>query len=138
MSLRPSLKARQPTRAAWSMECLIIGHSITLDYALDHFTQASYSSALNSYLTFSQLHHLDPRPTMNTLFLYITFISHHIEPCSVCSYLAGIVSELKPSYPCIWPNRYSPLVVRTLKGSMWQMFALKEIRLLSKHPVPFC
>ena len=48
---------------------------------------------------------------------------HHIEPRSVRSYLAGIVSELKPSYPCVWPNRYSPLVVWTLKGSMQHFLA---------------
>ena len=47
-------------------------------------------------------------------------MSHHIEPRSVCSYLAGIVSEREPSYPSVRPNRYSPLVVRTLKGSMCQ------------------
>ena len=123
MSLRPSLRARQPARAAWFMECLIVEHSITLGCALDHFTQASYSSALTSYLTFCQLHHLDPEPTVNTLSLYITFMSYCIEPHSICSYLAGIVSELEPSYPCVQSNRYSPLVVQTLKGSMWHFLA---------------
>ena len=123
MSLRPSLRARQPARAAWSMEHLIVKCSITLGCALDRSTQASYSSALNSYLTFCQLHHLDPEPTVNTLSLYITFMSNHIEPCSVCLYLAGIVSELEPSYPYVQPNRYSPLVVQTLKGSMWHFSA---------------
>ena len=100
------------------MEHLIVECSITLGCALDCSTQASYSSALNSYLIFCQLHHLDPEPTINTLSLYITFMSHHIEPHSVCSYLAGIVSELEPSYPCVQPNKYSPLVVQTLKRSM--------------------
>ena len=100
------------------MARLIVKRSISLGYALDRSTQAMYSSALNSYLTFCQLHHLDPDPTVNTLSLYITFMSHHIDPCSVCSYLAGIVSELKPSYSSVHPNRYSPLVVCTLKGSM--------------------
>ena len=100
------------------MERLIVERSIALGCALDHSTQAMYSSALNSYLTFCQLHHLDPDPTSNTLSLYITFMSHHIEPRSVHSYLAGIVSELESSYPSIRANRYSPLVVRTLKGCM--------------------
>ena len=118
MSLRPFSRARQSARAAWSMEHLIVEHSITLGCALDCSIQTSYSSALNSYLTFCQLHHLDPEPTVNTLSLYITFMSHHIEPCSVHLYLAGIVSELKPSYPSVQPNRYSPLIVRTLKGLM--------------------
>ena len=77
-----------------------------------------WGAALNSYLTFCQLHHLDPDPTVNTLSLYITFMSHHIEPRSVRSYLAGIVCELEPSYPSVRQNPFSPLVVRTLKGSM--------------------
>ena len=117
MSLLPSSRARQPPRA-WSMERLLVERSITLCCALDRSTQSMYSSALNSYLTFCQLHHLDPGPTVNTLSLYITFMSHHIEPRSVRSYLAGIVCELEPSYLSVRQNRYSPLVVRTLKGSM--------------------
>ena len=109
MSLKPFSQARQPARAAWSMERLIVERSISLGCALDRSTQAMYSSALNSY---------DPDPTVNTLSLYITFMSHHIEPRSVRSYLAGIVSELEPSYPSVHPNQYSRLVVHTLKGSM--------------------
>ena len=87
------------------MACFLVEHSINLGCA--------YSSALNSYLTFCQLHHLDPNPTVNTLSLYITFMAHHIEPRSVCSYLAGIVCESEPSHPSVRQNRYSPLVVRT-------------------------
>ena len=45
-------------------------------------------------------------------------MSHHIEPRSVRSYLAGIVSQLEPSYPSVRANRFSPLVVRTLKGAL--------------------
>ena len=118
MSLRPSTRARQPSRAAWSMECLIVERSITLGCALDASTQAVYSSALNSYLTFCHLHHLDSSPTANTLSLYITFMSHHIEPRSVRSYLAGMISQLEPSYPSVRANRFSALVVRTLKGAL--------------------
>ena len=118
MSLKPSSRARQPARAAWSMERLIVERSISLGCALHRSTQAMYTSALNSYLTFCQLHHIDPDPTVNTLSLYITFMSHHIEPHSVRSYPAGIVSELEPSYPSVRPNQYFPLFVRTLKGSM--------------------
>ena len=43
MSLRPSAWARQPSRAAWSMECLIVERSIILGCALDASTQAVYS-----------------------------------------------------------------------------------------------
>ena len=92
MSLRPSAWAKQPSHAAWSMECLIVECSIILGCALDALTQSVYSSALNSYLTFCQLHHLNSSPTANTLSVCISFMSHHIQPCSVHSYLAGIVS----------------------------------------------
>ena len=95
------------------MECLLVEHSITLGCALDHSTQLMYSSALNSYLTFCQLHHLDPDHTIKTLLLFITFMSHHIEPHSICSYLAGIVCELEPSYPSVCQNYYSHLVVHS-------------------------
>ena len=118
MSLSPSSQTRQPSHATWSMEHLIIECSITLGYVVDALTQAVYSSALNSYLTFCQLHHLDSSPTANTLSLYITFMSHHIEPRSVHSYLAGIVSQLEPSYSSVRANRFSPLVVHTLKGAL--------------------
>ena len=52
------------------MERLLVERSITLSCSLDCSTQLVYSSALNSYLTFCQLHHLDPKPTTNTLTLY--------------------------------------------------------------------
>ncbi|KAI9574047.1 hypothetical protein HD554DRAFT_2012606, partial [Boletus coccyginus] len=53
---------------------------------------------------FCNLHHIDPHPTADTLSFYITYsyytyTSHHFEPCSVLTYLAGIVSELEPYYP---------------------------------------
>ena len=57
--------------------------------------------------------------TVNTLSLYITFMSSHMKPCSVCSDLAGIVYELESSsYPSFCQNSYSTLVVRTFKGFM--------------------
>ncbi|KAI0701886.1 hypothetical protein C8T65DRAFT_522595, partial [Cerioporus squamosus] len=55
-------------------------------------------------------------PTPETLSLYVTYQSHHIEPRSVDAYLSGICSELEPFYPTVRANRRSPLVARTLKG----------------------
>ncbi|TFK78970.1 hypothetical protein K466DRAFT_461601, partial [Polyporus arcularius HHB13444] len=55
-------------------------------------------------------------PTPDTLSLYVTFQSHHIEPRSVDAYLSGICSELEHFYPEVRANRRSPLVARTLKG----------------------
>ena len=66
MSLRLSAGARQPSRAAGSMKRLIVECSIILGCALDASTQAVYSSALNSYLTFCQLHHLDSQAQLPT------------------------------------------------------------------------
>ena len=80
MSLLPFSQARQPPRAAWSMECPLVEHSITLGCVLDQSTRSMYLSALNSYLTFCQLHHLNPDPTINTL--------HYISPsCLITSSL---------------------------------------------------
>ncbi len=98
------------------MERLILGRAIALEHALDTSTHASYSSALNSYLAFCQIHHFPLDPTPDTLSLYVVFQSHHIEPRSVDSYLSGICSELEPFYPAARANRRSSLVARTLKG----------------------
>ena len=100
------------------MECLLVKRSINLGLALDASTHQTYSSSLNSYLTFCELHHLDIEPTTQTLSLYITFMVHHIEPRSVRTYLTGIVSELEPFYPSVRDARNSSLVSRTLRGAM--------------------
>ena len=101
-------------RPSSSSSLQFVEHSITLGCVLHHSTPFMYSSALNSYVIFHQLHHLYPDYTINTLSLYVTFMADHIKPHSAPSYLAGIVCELEPSYPS-W---YSPLVVHNLKGSM--------------------
>ncbi len=98
------------------MERLLLGRAVALDHALDSSTHASYSSALNSYLAFCQLHHFPLDPTPDTLSLYVVFQSHHIEPRSVDAYLSGICSELEAFYPAVRANRRAPLVARTLKG----------------------
>ncbi|KIJ66314.1 hypothetical protein HYDPIDRAFT_61093, partial [Hydnomerulius pinastri MD-312] len=64
------------------------------------------------------LHHFDPEPTVDTLSYFVTYMSHHIEPRSVHTYLTGIVSELEPYFPHVKENRMSRLVKRTLQGSM--------------------
>ena len=135
MSLSLSSQTRQPFHAAWSMEHLIIKCSITLGYVVDASTQAVSSSALNSYLTFCQLHHLDSSPTANTLSLYITFMSHHIEPCSVCSYLAGIVSQLQPSYPSVPIPLFMPTGFCLLLSALSRMHCISSLALCARnHP----
>jgi len=51
-----STRARQPHQDAWSKEHLAQVHSIVLGQALDNNTCRTYSSHLNSYLTFCSLH----------------------------------------------------------------------------------
>jgi len=142
--IQSKTQSRQSICVAWTLEHLLIKRSITLGFALDCSTQSTYSSALNSYFTFCNLHHLDPYPTADTLSFYITFMSHHIEPHSVHTYLAGIVSELEPFYPSIHETRQSLLVTCTLRGSLHHFFLpiqqkaplMKDDLLMVLHHVP--
>src|SRR5882762_9886622 len=90
------VKSRQPRREAWSRERLLRERAIALGLAIDVSTLNCYSSALNSYLTFVRLHDLPVEPTPDTLSFFIVFMSSHIEPKSVSSYLSGICQQLEP------------------------------------------
>ncbi|KAF8804742.1 hypothetical protein BYT27DRAFT_7225334 [Phlegmacium glaucopus] len=59
---------------------------------------------------------VDPSP--ETLSLFTVYMSHHINPCSVASYLSGISQQLEPYFPSICNSRRSPLVEQTLRGCM--------------------
>ena len=113
-----SATSRQPARAAWTMERLVNERSISLGYSLDTSSFGTYTSALNSYLTFCKLHNLPVDPTQDTLSFYVVFLSSHIKPDSVNSYLSGICRQLEPFFPDIRRNRNSMLVSRTLAGCM--------------------
>jgi hypothetical protein len=84
--------------------------------AIDPSTHLSYSSALNSYLTFCKLHHFDIDPTPETLSLYVTYQSTFINPKSVNSYLLGIANQMEVFFPNVHKNRNSAIVSRTLKS----------------------
>jgi hypothetical protein len=112
-----TVEARQPSRDAWPMDRLIHERSINLGLALDQSTNQTYSSALNSYVTFCDLHHLSLDPTPDTLSLFVTYMSAHINPRSVDNYLSGISSVLEEYYPHVRQSRRSRLVSRTLKGA---------------------
>ncbi|KIK64633.1 hypothetical protein GYMLUDRAFT_125633, partial [Collybiopsis luxurians FD-317 M1] len=62
------------------------------------------------------LHHFPLDPTSDTLSFYIVFMSSHIEPRSVVSYLSGICNQLEPFFPNVRDIRKSDLVMRSLKG----------------------
>jgi hypothetical protein len=113
-----SPNSRQPSRDAWTMERLVNERSISLGYSLDTSSFGTYTSALNSYLTFCKLHNLPVDPTQDTLSFYVVFLSSHIKPDSVNSYLSGVCRQLEPFFPEIRRNRTSMLVSRTMAGCM--------------------
>ncbi|KAG2350553.1 hypothetical protein BDR05DRAFT_842191, partial [Suillus weaverae] len=63
------------------------------------------------------LHHLALDPTIDTLSLFITFMSAHINPRSVDNYLSDICSVLEEFYPHVRENRQSHLISCTLCGA---------------------
>ena len=100
------------------MERLINERSISLGYSLDASSFGTYTSALNSYITFCNLHHLPLDPTPDTLSFFVVFLSNHIKPDSVNSYLSGICRQLEAFYPDVRRHRKSLLVSRTMTGCM--------------------
>ena len=111
-----TLPSRQRIREAWTTERLTFERSVALGFALESSTASAYGSHLNSYLNFCRLHGREVDPTPDTLSFFVVWLSHHIEPRSVDSYLSGIVSKLETYYPNARANRCSQLVARTLKG----------------------
>jgi hypothetical protein len=85
--------------------------------SIDHNTANTYSSALNSYLTFCKIHAIPVDPTPETLSYYVAYQSSFINPNSVDSYLSGICNQLEAFYPNIRKNRSSIIVSRTLAGA---------------------
>jgi hypothetical protein len=116
MILPPS--SRQPVRLAWSRERLLHERAIAIGSSLETSSITTYTSALQSYLSFCRLHDFLTDPTPDTLSFYVAFMCHHINPRSVSSYLSGICNQLEPFYPNIRDNRRHHLVSRTLQGCM--------------------
>ena len=116
--IKSHTRSRQFPWVPWTLERLITERSISLGFTLDKSTSLAYSSALNSYLAFCSMHEFDPEPSVDTLSFYVTYMSHHIKPRSVRTYLTGIVSELKAFYPHVWEIRESLVVTHTLKWSL--------------------
>ncbi|KAF5358697.1 hypothetical protein D9757_014374 [Collybiopsis confluens] len=106
----------QPIRDVWSRERLLYERAVAMGSATDPGTRSSYSSALQSYVTFCRNHNFDIDPSPDTLSFFVVYMSHHIEPKSVESYLSGICNELESFFPDIRKSRSSALVKRTLKG----------------------
>jgi hypothetical protein len=100
------------------MERLVHERAIALGNVIDKSTLSNYSSALNSYLNFVKLHNFPVEPTPETLSFYTVYMSHHIKPDSVNTYLSGISQQLEAHFPTAKAARNSPLVRRTLQGCL--------------------
>ncbi|KAH7869241.1 uncharacterized protein C8R40DRAFT_1176903 [Lentinula edodes] len=81
--------ARQPTRKPWSIAELVRGRNVALGLATDVSSQRSYNSHLNSYIACCTMHSFPLDPTPDTLSFFIVYMSHHIEPRSVGTYLSA-------------------------------------------------
>ncbi|KAG6327672.1 hypothetical protein ID866_11417, partial [Astraeus odoratus] len=84
--------------------------------ALHPSTHCTYSSHLNSYLTFCALHNLPQAPTPDTLSFFIVYMPHCIQPHLVMAYLSGVVHYLHPHFPNVCAVQESDLVCCTLHG----------------------
>ncbi|KIY48013.1 hypothetical protein FISHEDRAFT_44117 [Fistulina hepatica ATCC 64428] len=120
-------RARQPSRVPWTRERLETERAIAIGASIDVSSRAAYSSALQSYVSFCRLHNLSVEPTADTLSLFVVYMSHHIKPSSVNSYLSGISSQLEPFFPDVRVARSSQLVRRTLTGCL-RMYSSPTIR----------
>jgi hypothetical protein len=114
ISLTP--RARQRDRSPWTRERLEKERAIAIGASIDTSSAASYSSALNSYITFCHIHEFPVEPTFDTFSFYIVFMCHHIKPKSVDSYLSGICNQLEPFFPKVREIRRHRLVAKTLQG----------------------
>ncbi|KAF9022428.1 hypothetical protein BDZ89DRAFT_903270, partial [Hymenopellis radicata] len=64
------------------------------------------------------IHQMPVTPTIDTLSFFVVYMSAHIQPRSVGSYLSGISNKLEPYFPEVRANRSSYLVKRTLAGCL--------------------
>ncbi|KDR74165.1 hypothetical protein GALMADRAFT_71357 [Galerina marginata CBS 339.88] len=114
--IKISSGSRQPQREPWTMDRLIYERSIALGLSINENSNITYTSHLNSYLTFCRLHDLPVGPTEQTLSFFTVFMSSHIKPDSVDSYLSRIANQLEGFFPNVRKNRNSILVSQTLAG----------------------
>ena len=122
-----SRPTRQPKWEAWSMEHLVHERVMALRNTIDPSTLQNYSSSLNSYLAFTRLHHLPTDPTEDSLSFFVVYMSRHISPKSVSTYLSGICQQLEPFFPEVRQIRHSKLVRKTLQGCL-KMYSLPARR----------
>ena len=100
------------------METLVRERALALSNSVDISTSNTYGSALNSWIAFVRMHHFPIEPNPDTLSFFVVYMSFHIRPKSVKSYLSGLVQQLEPDYPSVRAVRYSRVVVKVMKGCM--------------------
>ncbi len=116
MNLQQRSVTRQPHREPWSLERLKERRAWVIGGSLEQVTTKAYASAFLSYTAFCERQNFSIQPTADTLSFYIVYMSHHIQPRSVKSYLSGICAELEMTWPEIREIRSSRIVTRTLAG----------------------
>jgi hypothetical protein len=110
----------QPHQEPWTLDHLVHERSIALGLAINNSTHLTYTSALNLYLMFCKIHNFPIEPTEETFSFFIVYMSTHIKPDSVNSYLSGICNQLEPFFPNVRQRRASILVSQTLAGCQWR------------------
>ena len=118
MLKRHAPSSRQPKRKPWTMDTLVRERALALSNSVDVSTSNSYGSALNSWIAFTQMHHFPIEPNPDTLSFFVVYMSHHIRPKSVKSYLSGLVQQLEPDFPSVRAVRNSRVVVKVMKGCL--------------------
>ena len=118
MSQQLRLSSKQPHREPWTKDTLIRERAAALTNAIDRSTRRSYGSALNSWIAFAEMHDFAIEPTVDTLTFYIVYMSHHISPRSVKTYLSGLVHQLEPDFPSIRQIRSSRFVSQVMRGCL--------------------
>jgi hypothetical protein len=114
--IHSGVKSKQRRPLPWTRDRLLRERALALGHAIDTSTWKNYGSALNSYLTFVRIHNFPVEPTPDTLSFFTVFMSYHIKPDSVDSYLSGICHQLEPYFPSVRNMRLSILCKRTLAG----------------------
>src|SRR5262249_38215834 len=113
---RTSHSSSRRPRTPWTRERLVHERAIALGMSLERSSKSSYSSALQSYISFCTSHHFPVDPPVDTLSLYVVYMCAHIKPQSVESYLSGICHGLEPFYLHVRDSRRHRLVTQTLAG----------------------
>ncbi|KAF8240229.1 hypothetical protein L208DRAFT_809240 [Tricholoma matsutake] len=116
MMIELSEGSRQPLQEPWSIDHLIHERAIVLGLSIDESSNLTYTSVLNSYITFCTLHHFPIEPTEETLSFFAVYMSTFIKPDSVNSYLSGVANQLEPFFPNVRTHQNSNLVKRTMAG----------------------